>query len=78
MFLALFSAPKFREKEVPFKEGNAKFACFTQKSSKFYLYLNFGFKIPIKAENCEFKAPVDTLQPYTCGSMSKLQNYWLL
>ena len=31
-----------------------------------------GLKIPIKAENSEFKATVVTLQPNMCGCMSKL------
>ena len=34
--LTSFSAQKFREKEVPFKEGNAKLACFFPKSLEFY------------------------------------------
>ena len=34
--LALFSGPKLCEKEVPFKEGNAKFTCFLAKPLEFY------------------------------------------
>ena len=38
----------------------------------FLRHLKIGFNVPIKAENSEFKAPVDTLQPNMRGYMSKL------
>ena len=43
MCLALFSASKFCEKEVPFKEGNAKFTCFSPSLRNLIGHENYDF-----------------------------------